>query len=277
MRCSFARSDPFDAANTMLGPALAVAALASVLAACAAPDRQAAAEDDFARYRALPNYRAMAVTGEALDAASYASGWSSAATSIDGAIEVALHECDTRRDPSSQPPCALYAIGDLVVAGADANRLAQAKCVYILSPAAASLADSYAAACAAAACAAAASRARRPAMAADGGGASGAPAAVTLGTVEIASRLVGNTLATTDDSAFIYLGPGGRAVMRTADPAVGSDTGQWRLAADSELCLRWQRVGAGQELCHPVRQAGGTSYEVGDLRVAVIDGNAFGL
>ena len=76
----------------------------------------------------------MAVTGGVLTNSSFASGWSSAATSIDDAIEVAMRECQARRQPSTHPPCELYAVGDLVVAGADPATLAQAECIYILDP-----------------------------------------------------------------------------------------------------------------------------------------------
>ena len=187
----------------------------------------------------LPNYRAMAVTGGSLSGSAYASGWSSAATSIDGAITAAMHECDVRRAPTFQPPCELYAIGDLVVAGADAATLARAKCIYILEPEARLLAGGYAEACAAVA-------AREPASTAT---AAGAGSGAFLDASEVQARIIGNTLAI-DSAAFIFLAPGGTTILRTADPVFGPDQGSWRVQPDGALCLSWRRARTGRELCH---------------------------
>jgi hypothetical protein len=240
-------------------------ALAFGLTACAGADRGGSPDSDFARYRMLPHYRAMAVTGGTLAASSYASGWSSAATSIDGAVEVALRECDARREPSVQPPCALYAIGDLVVPGADAATLARAECVYILDPAARSREGGHADACAAVA-------ARQPGSAAAMPGPGHGP---TLDASEVQDRIVGNTLAS-DGAAFIHVARGGTAVLRTADRVFSPDQGTWRVQPDGRFCLRWQRARAGRELCHHVK-ASGNAYELGDLRFSVIDDNPFAL
>jgi hypothetical protein len=245
----------------MHAPNCLTLALGIGLTACAGGSRTSSPESDFAQYRSLPNYRAMAVTGGKLAGSSYASGWSSAATSIDGAVEVAVRECRARRQPA-QPPCELYAIGDLVVAGSDAATLARAECIYILEPAATSLASRYADACAAAAAATA-----LPA-AASGPGA-------RLDAREVQDGIIGDTLAI-KGAAFIFLAPGGTAELRTADPVFGPDQGSWRLRPDGHLCLRWRRARAGRELCHELRRSG-AGYVLGDLPFTVIDDNPFRL
>ena len=124
-----------------------------------------------------------------------------------------MRECRARRQPA-QPPCELYAIGDLVVAGSDAATLARAECIYILEPAATSLASRYADACAAAKAAA------LPA-ATSGTGAK-------LNAREVQDGIIGHTLAV-KGAAFIFLAPAGTAELRTADPVFGPDQGSWRL------------------------------------------------
>jgi hypothetical protein len=246
----------------MHSPSCLTLVLGLGLAGCAGTTGQPSSPaGDFAHYRSLPNYRAMAVTGGELAGSSYASGWSSAATSIDGAVEVAMRECRARRQPA-QPPCELYAIGDLVVAGSDAATLARAECIYILEPAATSLASRYADACAAAAKAAA-----KPA-ATSGTGAK-------LNAREVQDGIIGHTLAV-KGAAFIFLAPAGTAELRTADPVFGPDQGSWRLRPDGDLCLWWRRARAGRELCHELRRSG-DAYVLGDLPVTVIDDNPFRL
>jgi hypothetical protein len=230
------------------------------LAACTGTGQPNSPASDFAHYRSLPNYRAMAVSGGVLTDPSYASGWSSAATSIDDAIEVAMRECQARRQPSTHPPCELYALGNLVVAGADAATLARAECIYILDPTATSLTGPYADACGMVA------RRAVPAMAGSG---------AKLNASEIASGIIANTLAV-DGAAFIFLAPDGSARLRSADPVYGPDQGSWRLRPDGALCLQWQRARAGQERCHELSQ-NGTAYALGDLPFTVIDGNPFRL
>ena len=83
-----------------------------------------------------------------MESSKYASGWSSAATSIEDAIDEALSECSRFRADPTLPACRLYAIGDLVVVDASPARLNQAKCVYALSSAATSMEDAEAARCA---------------------------------------------------------------------------------------------------------------------------------
>lgn len=238
--------------------------LAASLAGCAGADPSGQAEGDFARYRAQPHYRAMAVTGGALGQTSYAAGWSSAATSIDGAIEVAMRECEARRVSDFQPPCELYAVGDLVVAGADAPTLATAKCVYILEPAARSYRGGYAEACAAT------MASLPPAGAAIAGSAGG-----VLDEPAVRARIIGNTMAV-DTSAYLFLAQSGAATLRTADSVFGPDVGAWRVDPDGRLCVRWQRAKAGRELCDPVMERG-DAYALGDLGFAVIHDNPFEL
>ncbi len=234
--------------------------LATALAACTSGDGPSSAEGDFAQYRSLPNYRALAVTGGTVSTSSYASGWSSAANSIDGAIGVAVHECQARRQVATQPPCELYAIGDLVVAGMDATTLARAQCVYILDPTATSLDSRYADACGAVTSAA-------PVTTAGTG--------AKLNGSAVQNGIIGHTLAF-NGAAFIFLAPGGSASLRTADPVFGPDQGSWRLQPDGDLCLRWQRARSGQELCNQVNRSG-DAYALGDLPFTVIEGNPFRL
>lgn len=261
----------------MREPALAAAGLLLLgggLAACApAPGpTPGGAERDLARYRTLPHYRAFAASPGAFGSAGgYASGWASAASWIDGPIEVALSECERRRDPSTQPACALHAIGDIVVAGADAERLGRAKCVYILDPAAASVDGP-----AGAKCAAVAGGGLFPA-AGTGGPAAGDPAAgVVLSVDEINSQLIGNTLAR-KESAYVHLRADGAAILRSADPVVGPDTGSWRFDEQGRYCAWWGRVGRDREVCGPVTRRGDGTYEFAGSEFAVIGGNPFGL
>jgi hypothetical protein len=131
-------------------PPMAASILAAGMAvACtSATPPPASPGRDFAQYRALPHYRAFAVTGGTLDGGgNYASGWSLEKASVEAAVDEALSECNRFRDAASQPACQLYAIGDLVVAGTDAAQLPRAKCVYLLS-AATPPADPDAASCA---------------------------------------------------------------------------------------------------------------------------------
>ena len=202
----------------------------------------------------------MAVTGGALTNSSFASGWSSAATSIDDAIEVAMRECQARRQPATHPPCELYAVGDLVVAGADPATLARAECIYILDPAATSLTGPYAQACGAVA------KTALPAI---------ASTSTKLNASQIEGRIIGHTLEV-EGAAFIFLAPGGSARLRSADSVYGPDQGSWRLQPDGALCLQWQRARAGQERCHELSQSG-TAYVLGDLPFTVIDDNPFRL
>jgi hypothetical protein len=106
--------------------ALAIAALGLAACASGAP----APERDFATYQATPQPRAFAVTGGTLgNAASYATGWSENAATVDAAIAQALSECERYRNAASQPACRLYAIGDTVVVDADAATVARARCL----------------------------------------------------------------------------------------------------------------------------------------------------
>lgn len=238
------------------------------LTACAPVSRgptPGGAERDFARYRTLPHYRAFAASGGAFGADTYSSGWSSAASWIDGPVEVALTECNQRRDPSTQPACVLHAIGDIVVAGADADRLRQAKCVYILDPAATSPDGPFAAGCAAAG-----ANALFPAPEA------GEPAArFALSADEFRSQIVGNTLARRN-SAYVYLRTDGTAVLRSADGVVGPDTGFWRLDEAGNHCAWWTKVGQDREICAPVTRRGNV-FEFAGSEFSVIEGNPFGL
>lgn len=252
--------------------ALVVGALAfGGLAACAPMSTVSpgptpgGAERDFARYRTLPHYRAFAVSDGAFQSGVYSSGWSSAASWIDGPIEVALTECNQRRNPSTQPACVLHAIGDIVVAGADADRLRQAKCVYILDPTATSPDGTLAAGCAAAGTNALflAPEAGEPAS------------GVTLSADEFRSQIVGNTLAR-KNSAYVYLRADGTTVLRSADPVVGPDTGFWRLDEAGNYCAWWTRVGQDREICAPVTRRGSV-HEFAGTEFSVIEGNPFGL
>ena len=130
-----------------MAASMLVAGMAVACTAAAPPP--ASPGRDFARYRALPHYRAFAVTGGTLDGGgNYASGWSLEKASVEAAVDEALSECNRFRDAASQPACQLYAIGDLVVAGTDAAQLPRAKCVYLLSAATPPPADPDAASCA---------------------------------------------------------------------------------------------------------------------------------
>jgi hypothetical protein len=235
-------------------------ALTIGLAACTGAGTADSPQGDFARYRSLPNYRALAVTGGVLTNSTYASGWSSAATSIDGAIEVAMRECEARRQPSIQPPCKLYAIGNLAVPEANAAILARAECIYILDPTATSLTGSYANACGTVA------RRAAPAMASNG---------AKLNASEIENGIIANTLAV-DGAAFIFLAPAGNASLRSADPVFGPDRGSWRLQPAWALCLKWHRAQAGKESCQELSQ-GGAGFTLGNLPFTVIDDNPFRL
>lgn len=230
------------------------------LAACTGPGQPSSPASDFADYRSLPNYRAFVVSGGVLTNPSYASGWSSTATSIDDAIEVAMRECQARRQPSIHPPCELYAVGNLVVAGADAATLAQAECIYILDPAATSPTGPYADACGAVA------RKAPPAM---------ASTSTKLNASQVEGRIIDHTLEV-EGAAFIFLAPGGDAKLRSADAIYGPGQGSWRLQPDGALCLQWQHARAGQERCNQLSQRG-TAYTLGDLPFTVINGNPFRL
>ena len=230
------------------------------LAACTGTGQPNSPASDFAHYRSLPNYRALAVSGGVLTNPSYASGWSSAAISTENAAEVAMRECEARRQPSTHPPCELYAMGNLVVAGADAATLARAECVYILDPTATSLTGPYADACGAVA--------RKMPPATPGTGA-------RMNASEVEDGIIGHTLAV-EGAAFIFLAPGGSARLRSADPVYGPDRGSWRLQPDGALCLQWHGAQAGQERCHELSQTG-TTYVLGDLPFTVVDGNPFRL
>ena len=202
-----------------------------------------------------------AITGGVLTESSYAAGWSSAASSIDDAIEVAMRECRARQKGATQPPCELYAVGDLVVAGADAATLAQAECIYILDPAATSLTAPHAEACGAVV------KTALPVTA------SAARAKLNAGQIE--DGIIDHTLAV-EGAAFIFLAPGGSARLRSADPIYGVRQGSWRLQPDGDLCLQWQRAGAGQERCLELSRSG-TAYALGNLPFTVIAGNPFRL
>jgi hypothetical protein len=218
------------------------------------------AERDLARYVTLPHYRAFAVSGGAFGSDSYASGWSSAASWIDGPIEVAVNECNQRRDPSTQPECVLHAIGDIVVAGADADRLRRAKCVYILDPAATSADGPLGASCAAA-------ESNELILSAE----TDDPAArVALSVDEVRSQIVGNTLAR-KSSAYIHVRSDGTAVLRSADAVVGPDTGSWRLDEAGNYCAWWGKVGQDREVCGPIIRRGSV-YEFANSEFSVIKG-----
>src|SRR4051794_41765897 len=85
------------------------------LAACTGTGQPNSPASDFAHYRSLPNYRAMAVSGGVLTDPAYPSGWGSAAPSIDDALEAALRGSHARWQPSARPPRAAQPVGHLFV------------------------------------------------------------------------------------------------------------------------------------------------------------------
>src|SRR3954466_3400162 len=96
----------------------------SMVACTSGAPPPASPERDFAQYRTLPHYRAFAVTdGTLSDGKSYASGWSFEKSTVEAAVDEAVSECNRFRDAASQPPCQLYAIGDIVVVGSDVAQL----------------------------------------------------------------------------------------------------------------------------------------------------------
>jgi hypothetical protein len=197
------------------------------------------------------------------------------------------------------PACELYAIGDIVVATATPHQIERAKCIYILNPGAKSMDDPYAGLCASAQTmkmslpgeagllpggSTLMTQLAAPGTASGGhvvlanlsdtGGASDASAAL-LTADAIRDELTGNTLAL-NGSAYVYLKDDGATVRRTGATTKGSSSGSWRVNAVGYFCARWPDVEHGHEICRPLVQKGDT-YELGDVPVTLISGNAFGL
>ncbi len=274
--------------------------LASLMAACASgPPPPTATERDLAKYRTLSNYRALAVTGASLSTEHYVYAWSLGADSIDGAAKEAIRLCASHQATTTLPACELYAIGNIVVAKASPAERELADCIYILNPSAKSLDDPFAPLCESAKTirltlpstsaapvggtvlmsefVSSDDGSRGQAVPADLSGSAdpSAPGAVLLTAEAVRDQLAGNTLAVAG-SSYIYLKPDGTAVLRTAGPSVGPGLGHWRVNADGYYCARWPKVDRGYETCRPIVPKG-NAYEIGDLSVTVIKGNAFGL
>jgi hypothetical protein len=274
--------------------------MVSLVAGCASgPPAPTPVERDLARYKALPNYRALAVTGRSMATEHYIYAWSKGTSSIDGAAKEAVRDCASHQAATDLPACGLYAIGDIVVATATPDQIERAKCIYILNPTAKSLDDPYAGLCASAqtmkmtlpgeAGLPSGGSALMTQLAAPGTApaghlvlanlsdtAGGSDASAALLTADaIRDELAGNTLAV-NGSSYVYLKDDGTTVRRTAATAKGPSTGSWRVNGDGYYCARWPDVEHGHEICRPLVQKGDT-YELGDVPVTLISGNAFGL
>ncbi len=270
------------------------------LAACASgPPRPTHAQRDLAAYETLPSYRAFAAAGQTLTGKYYIDGWSKAASSIDGAANEAVSVCAKQQARTKLPPCGLYAIGNIVVANASPAEIERAKCIYILNPTAKSLDDPFAALCAAAQTmkmtlpgegglpgggSVLMTQLATPGDASGGrvvladlsGSAGTSDASAELLTAEaIRDQLAGNTLAI-PGTAYIYLDENGTAVRRTGETTIGSGRGFWRVNSEGYFCARWPKIEHGREVCRPIVPKDDT-YEIGDLPVALVRGNAFGL
>ncbi len=53
----------------------------------------------------------------------------------------------------------------------------------------------------------------------------------------------------------------------------GADKGTWRVTDAGDFCGKWTRLRNGTEVCAPVVDLGGGSYEWGDLKFRILLGN----
>ncbi len=215
----------------------------------------------FAQYLERPHYRAFAVTGGTLDGPPWATATGySTAPAIDVAITRALAECSKRRRDPVWPRCNLYAIGDLIVAGADELELSRAECVYILDLTAVSVDGSpHALPCA--------SFRERTISGTDSN-------EIVLDETAIKAEIIGNTLSAKGSNSFyVYLDPNGTSRVRYEE---GQDLGFWRVNEDGDYCQRWRRVRDGRETCNAVVRHG-DRYKSGIYEFSLIEGNPFRL
>lgn len=107
---------------------------------------------------------------------------------------------------------------------------------------------------------------------------SGVAHAETVLTADVIKQsFAGNTgeIAGQSSTIFVYWAPDGAQRMQGQGGA--PDSGVWRVTADGEFCGKWTRLRNGAEVCAPVLDLGGGSYQWGNSKFRILLGNPKGL
>ena len=92
----------------------------------------------------------------------------------------------------------------------------------------------------------------------------------------IKQSFAGNTgeIAGPSTTIFVFWAADGTQRMQSQG---GPDSGVWRITPDGDFCGKWTRLRNGAEVCAPVIDLGGGSYQWGNSKFRILLGNPKGL